>query len=478
MKRIFPVVFILLLLTSCEVPKVNIIYDTSDSNTSIISSDVSTTQSSELSSTPVSASSNISSTQSSKSSEKSSSISSSKTSSKVSSSSKSSSSGQSSNYTQSSGVELRGVWVSTITDDFPSYQTVATQKANMDKIVANVKTMGLNAIFFQVRPYADAFYKSSYFPWSARLTGVQGKDPGYDPLRYLIDKAHASGIQVHAWINPYRVKPNNVTTPLSANNPAVIHPDWVIKATDGLYFNPGIAAVRDYIVNGALEIAKNYPDIDGIHFDDYFYPSGTYDDSATYNAYVKGGGTLALADWRRENINLLIENMHDGLKKLNKPNIRFGISPTGIWANKSSLSLGSNTSGSQHYYTIFADSRNWVKQGWVDYICPQIYWTKGYSVADYNVLVDWWADVCKGTGVALFIGHAAYKVDSNTLTGTELTSWKDDMQLTNQVIYARSKPEYKGSIFFSYSSLINFNDSVVKKSTTNLANLYGGKLPG
>jgi uncharacterized lipoprotein YddW (UPF0748 family) len=472
MKKFFSSIFILLLLTSCGVQTTNIIYDNNDSNTSSISSDASSNGSSDISSSSsiALASSNSSSSQASKSSSKAPSKSSSK------SLSKASPSVQAINYTNS-GVEIRGVWVSTITNDFPSYKTVDEQKANMDKIVANVKTMGLNAIFFQVRPYADAFYISEYFPWSARLTGVQGKDPGYDPLAYLIEKAHAVGIQVHAWINPYRVKPNSVTTALSADNPAVKHPDWVLKAAEGLYFNPGVPAARDYIVNGALEIAKNYSDIDGIHFDDYFYPSSSYDDSATYNAYKKDGGNLPLSDWRRENVNLLIKNMHDGLKKLNKPNIRFGVSPSGIWANKSSYSLGSITSGSQHYYTIYADSRNWVKQGWVDYICPQIYWTDKNSIANYNILVDWWANVCKGTGVALYIGHATYKVDSSTITAAEQSAWKDDMQLTNQVKYAKTKAEYKGSIFFSYSSLMGSSD-IIKKSTTNLVNLYGGKLPG
>ena len=470
MKRIISCIVMLLLITSCGVPKTKIIYDTADSNKSIVSSD---DHIENYSSPFVSSNSDSASSVSSQSSSKSSS---SKASSKTTSSKASSSSvGQSSSYSPNTSAEIRGVWVSTITNDFPYAKAVDEQKASMEKIVSNVKEMGLNAIFFQVRPYADAFYKSSYFPWSARLMGTQGTDPKYDPLRYLIDKAHASGIQVHAWINPFRVKPSNVTTPLSNDNPAVKNPSWVLKATDGsLYFDPGIPDARKYIIDGALEIAKNYSDIDGIHFDDYFYPSISYDDTATYNKYKTG--SISKEDWRRENINLFIKGVHDGLKALNKPSIKFGVSPSGIWANKSTNALGSNTSGSQHYYTIFADSRNWVKQGWLDYICPQIYWTKGNSVADYNCLVDWWSNVCKGTGVMLYIGHAAYKVNNSQYIAGE-PYWKDAKQLSDQVIYARNKSEYKGSVFFSYSGLINFSDSVVKQSTTNLVNLFGGKLP-
>ena len=351
--------------------------------------------------------------------------------------------------------ELRGVWVSTVANiDYPSKQTTnsETLKNEMVEILDNCKSMGFNAVFLQVRPCGDAFYNSSIFPWSKYLTGTQGVAPdnGFDPLKFAVDEAHARGIQLHAWINPYRItnSPSD-NSKLADNNPAVLNPGLVLTDSNGkMYYNPGDSKSIELITNGAAEIVENY-DVDGIHLDDYFYPDGSFNDDTTYSFYKDQYPNKA--DWRRANVNKLIQTLDERLHSI-KPSIQFGVSPRGIWANKDEMAEGSDTRGGGSYSTIYADSRTWVKNGWVDYIMPQIYWNIGYEVADYTVLCNWWSDVINGTDVKLYIGEGAYRTTTSTLP-----AWKGETgtnELRTHILDGRSNPNISGYCCFTYNDFI------------------------
>lgn len=360
--------------------------------------------------------------------------------------------------------ELRGVWIATVNNvNFPSKAGISTaeMKAELDDIIKTTKEAGLNAIFFQVRPTSDALYDSSLFPTSKFLSGTQGAPfaDGFDPLAYIIEAAHMNNIELHAWINPYRITMNSHDlNALAQNNPARLNPSWVVKHPNGLmYYNPGLPEVRDLITQGVVEIINKYS-VDGIHFDDYFYPSvssGKFDDDA---AYAKYGGGKNLDDWRRENVNQLVKKVYDEIKKVNK-DIRFGISPSGIWANKSSNPAGSNTNGNEAYSAIFCDARAWVEGGYIDYICPQIYWHFAHKTAPYDILTRWWSTLLDGTGVDLYIGHAVYKLDSDP-------EFKSELEIPRQVEYARQYISTRGSIFYGYEALkanaYNVKDNLAK----------------
>ena len=353
--------------------------------------------------------------------------------------------------------ELRGVWVATVLNiDYPSKPIADSEvlKSEALKILNDAQAIGLNAVFLQVRPTSDAIYKSKVFPWSKYLTGIQGLMPGesFDPLEFWVSEAHKRGIELHAWINPYRVTKKTIKeskhdfASLYSSNPAKLKPDWVIKHSDGnLYYNPGIPEVRKMVIDGVLEIVKNY-DIDGIHLDDYFYPGKDFNDKATFGKYGKSYGSIH--DWRRANVNILISDLSKAIKATSA-DVRFGISPFGIWANKSTNELGSDTKGMESYYDQYADTRKWVKDGILDYIAPQLYWNIGYEIADYSKLLAWWTDVTAGTGVDLYIGQAAYR----TGNPDSKSPWYGISEIEKQLQVNSKSPEFKGSIFFSYKSL-------------------------
>lgn len=363
----------------------------------------------------------------------------------------------SANSNPSGERELRGVWVATVVNiDYPSKPTTDAEvlKSEAIAILEQVKNTGLNAVFLQVRPASDALYRSRNFPWSKYLTGTQGLAPGsdFDPLAFWIEEAHNRGIELHAWINPYGITKKAAHEPvhdfasLVPSHPARTNPGWVVKHTDGsLYFNPGIPEVRKLIVDSVLEIVQNY-DVDGIHFDDYFYPGKTFNDTATYEQYGKAFRTIE--DWRRENVNLLVAEVSGAIKSAS-PYVRFGISPFGIWANKSAIAFGSDTKGSQSYFHHYADTRKWVKDGIIDYIAPQIYWHIGYTVADYAKLLTWWKDTVSGTGVDLYIGQAAYRTGHTD----PASAWYGIAEMEKQLKLNAATSGLSGSIFFSYKSL-------------------------
>lgn len=346
--------------------------------------------------------------------------------------------------------ELRGVWVSSVYNlDYPTKATVSADalKSEADRILDNCVKTGLNTVFLQVRPTSDALYDSDIFPWSHWLTGTQGKAPtdGFDPLEYWVEEAHARGLELHAWINPYRVTRDKNWDALAPSNPAKIHAGWAVQYTDGnYYYDPGLPEVRQLVVDGAAEIVENY-DVDGIHLDDYFYPGKDFNDAATYKKY--GAGFDDIADWRRDNVNRLIADLDETLHDID-PDIQFGVSPMGIWANKTTDPRGSNTRGGESYVSVYGDSLAWIDAGTVDYIMPQIYWEIGHKTADFATLTDWWIKQTQDTDVKLYIGLAAYKChDSSTPT------WPTTKPIFESLAYMAARPAVDGAVFFRYGSL-------------------------
>lgn len=349
-----------------------------------------------------------------------------------------------------SAHDLRGVWISTVYNlDWPSsgsYGNVEKQKQEYIQLLNELQDMGMNAVFVQVRPASDALYPSSLVPWSKYLTGTQGKDPGYDPLAFMIEETHKRGMQFHAWFNPFRATTDADTNSLAANHVAKQHPEWMVNSSNKLYINPGIPEARQHIIATIMEVVNRY-DIDGVHLDDYFYPSnGVFPDDTTFQAY--GGSNFAnKAEWRRYNINQFVQQLDQSIKSV-KPQVQFGISPFGVWRNIANDQSGSDTrAGVTAYDHMHADVRTWIKRGWIDYVAPQIYWSMTFSAAQYDKLVTWWSNEVRGTDVTLYIGHAPYKL------GTTETGWQSAQEIINQLKYNTLHPEVKGSIFFSAKDL-------------------------
>jgi uncharacterized lipoprotein YddW (UPF0748 family) len=349
--------------------------------------------------------------------------------------------------------ELRGVWISThLSLDWPNRnQTPAQQRAALSAILDHNKATGMNAVFFQVRSQSDAMYPSELEPWSYYLTNSQGSAPApsWDPLAFAIEETHKRGMEFHAWINPYRAVANTATesTPgqYASTHVSRTHPEWMLTVGTVKILNPGLAPVRDHVSRVIQDIVNRY-DIDGLHFDDYFYPSGTILDDAAYNADPRGfaSTTTGRADWRRDNINLLIERVGAEIR-LAKPWVKFGVSPSGIYRSSTDPAVGSPTSAgaSQHYVTNFADTRKWLREGWVDYLAPQVYWYIGQTGSDYKLLVPWWNE--NAFGRHIYIGLADYKMNT--------AGWTSPTQIADQIGMNRAHANVFGQIHFRHAFL-------------------------
>lgn len=355
--------------------------------------------------------------------------------------------------------ELKAMWISYL-DIGSSAKTEKQWKTKVDKMFDNCVDLGMNAVIVQVRPTGDALYESSYFPWSQYASGTQGKNPGYDPLAYMVTAAKARNLEIHAWINPYRVSQTSTdVTKLSKDNQAR---KWresgssskkrnVLTYDGKLYYNPAKKEVQDLIVNGVVELVKNY-NLDGIHFDDYFYPSFTSSNVSTaFDAaeYKASGSSLSIANWRRKNINTLVARVYKEIKAIDST-VEFGISPAGNLSN-----LRSN-------YSYYVDIDTWMtKTGYVDYICPQIYW--GFENGNYSFdkVLKQWVALNKNKKVDLYVGIPNYKA------GTSNTSeWKNNNDiLGQQITYSRNTGATDGFMFFRYD---DFYRSSAAKETANL----------
>jgi uncharacterized lipoprotein YddW (UPF0748 family) len=344
--------------------------------------------------------------------------------------------------------EFRGVWIATVDNiDWPSrgMTDVASQKAEFIRQLELHKRNGMNAVIVQIRPAADAFYPSPYEPWSQWLTGVQGKAPSpfYDPLQFMITEAHKRGMQFHAWCNPYRADFKIGATSIAPNHITKLHPEWFLTYGNTKYFDPSNKQAQQFVVNVIKDIVHRY-DIDAIHMDDYFYPyriaGKEFPDE---EAYLKSGTKLSKDDWRRSNVDSIIQQLSIAIKK-EKPWVQFGISPFSVWRNKSQDPDGSDSQAYQtNYDDLYADILLWLRKGWIDYVAPQLYLEIGNAKIDYVKMLDWWSKHTYGRH--LYIGMAMYRAGTNA-------AWKNPNELPNEIKLLRKYPTVQGSIYFSSTS--------------------------
>lgn len=355
--------------------------------------------------------------------------------------------------------EFRGTWVHTVGQKKYAKMSESEMKAYFTSLLDSLKEAGINTVIFQVRPEADAWYKSQYEPWSRYITGTQGKDPGWDPLAFMVSESHKRGMDIHAWLNPYRVKAN-IKDELSPDHIYYKKPEWFVEYGNYLWFNPGIPECRRFIEKVVKDIVTRY-DIDAIHMDDYFYPYPekgiSFNDDSTFAVYGKaeGFGAERKNDWRRENVTSLIKDLHEIIHKT-KPWVQLGISPFGIYQNHKRYANGSNTNGLTNYDDLYADILLWMKNGWVDYVVPQLYWEIGHRSADYKTLIKWWE--ANSEKVPLYIGQDIIRtVRPDSLVKGQL---KQKMELA-------SEPSVMGNCFWPAYELEKNSGGIMDSLRTN-----------
>ncbi len=367
-------------------------------------------------------------------------------------------------HANSQKPEFRAAWIATVENiDWPSKKglPVEIQKQEFISLLDLHRKNGMNAVVVQIRPVADAFYPSTLEPWSEYLTGTQGKapEPFYDPLQFMIEETHKRGMEFHAWLNPYRAVFNTARSSVAHNHPTRLQPEWFVDYGDATkttrYFNPGIPAAQDFVTDVIRDIVKRY-DVDGIHFDDYFYPyripGKEFPDAKAFALYGKGMNKDA---WRRSNVDSIIVKLGKVIRA-EKPWVKFGISPFGVWRNQSQDPEGSNTkAGQTNYDDLYADILLWLRNGWIDYVVPQLYWEIGHDKADYITLINWWSQ--HSYGRHCYIGLAPYRANSNA-------AWREKTQLPRQIELTRTVPNIQGQVYFSSKSFFNnpngWNDSL------------------
>lgn len=362
--------------------------------------------------------------------------------------------------------EFRGVWVATVANiDWPSSRTLTTsqQQQELLALLDRAAALKLNAVIFQVRPAADALYASSIEPWSEYLTGTQGKapDPYWDPLEFVIRESHKRGMELHAWFNPYRAQHGGRHSPLAANHIARTNPSLVKRYAEYLWMDPGEKAVRDRTLRVVLDVVKRY-DVDGVHIDDYFYPYPElnkrkreipFPDDVSWRKYRKSGGTLARDDWRRENVNMLVKALDEGVHKT-KPWVKFGVSPFGIWRP----GYPAQIRGLDSYQKLYADARKWLREGWLDYFTPQLYWPTTKTEQSYPALLQWWSD--ENT-------HARHLWPGNftSRAGGPGASAFSVSELVEQIRVTRLQTGASGNVHFSMKSFLvnqaSMNDTLM-----------------
>lgn len=361
--------------------------------------------------------------------------------------------------------EFCAVWISYLDlETMLKGKDQAAAKSAINKAFDKVTALSMNAVIVQVRPFADALYESEYFPWSRVLTGTQGKDPGYDPLKLMVSSAHARDLEIHVWINPYRVLTSTNYSNLSRDH---IAREWNDEGNDytvavdgkGIFFNPARKQVRNLIVNGVTELVENY-DIDGIHYDDYFYPTtdASFDKKA-YSEYKEGGGSKSLSSWRMDNVNKLIAQTYDAVKSVD-PSVKFGVSPNG--------------NIDQNYSTLYADVKTWCKnEGYIDYIMPQLYYGFENASCPYEKTLKAWNDMITVKSIKLYPGLAVYKIGTtDQWAGSGSQEWTETTtMLRRQVATARDYSKYGGFALYRYDSFANPASSVASRVAKEIENL-------
>jgi uncharacterized lipoprotein YddW (UPF0748 family) len=357
--------------------------------------------------------------------------------------------------------EFRGVWIATVANiDWPVSGTDSWEKQKKDylALLDYYKGLHFNAVIVQIRTAGDALYPTKLAPWSKYLTGSQGTPPKTqeDPLAWMIAAAHQRGLEFHAWLNPYRATMDLNTAGLNPNHDFHKHRNWMLKYGTKWYYDPGLPEVKAHLLQIISEVVDTY-EIDAIHFDDYFYPyrepNLEFPDQASYTTYKKSGQSKD--DWRRQNVDELILALSETIKS-KKPWVQFGISPFGVWRNKSKDPKGSPTqAGQTNYDDLFADVLLWMKNGWIDYLIPQLYWSMEHRLASHRVLADWWSN--NSYGVPVYLGNGPYKIREDSDV-----AWKEPKELITQVHYGRTLPQIQGNAFFSARSIYTKNHDIAQ----------------
>lgn len=354
---------------------------------------------------------------------------------------------------------MKGAWISYIEFQSVDFSTEDSFTADMKAMFENCKNLGLNTVIVHTRAFGDAFYKSSYFPYSHIMTGTQGMDPGYDPLEIMVQLAHDTGLRIEAWVNPYRAKLYSHPQVFSAHNPA-LKEELTITVDSGIFYNPALQEVRDLVTNGVVEIVENY-DVDGIHFDDYFYPAT--DEAIDAEDYAAYTGDLSLADWRRENVNMLIRQVYRAIKQVDE-DVTFGISPQGNDDN--------------NYNMQYSDVALWLEEeGYADYIMPQLYWGFDYTTKSgseryaFKNLSYEWSQYKKADGVKLYIGLGAYRIGDGDGSYADSGEWQRGDNLAQMIQVISANPDLDGYAIYSYNSLFNYGEyeSLQKAEAENIA---------
>ncbi|MFL9829692.1 family 10 glycosylhydrolase [Flavobacterium sp. ST-87] len=357
--------------------------------------------------------------------------------------------------------EFRAVWIATVANiDWPVSNTdaVEKQKADFIEILDAYKKLNYNVVIVQIRSAGDAMYPTNLAPWSKYLTGKQGLAPYpfYDPLDWMIAQAHQRGFEFHAWLNPYRATMDLNIGALSRSHDVIKHPEWMIKYGGKYYYNPALPEVQTHLMNIVDEVVTKY-DVDAIHFDDYFYPyrikGEEFNDTAAYRKYGNG---QSREDWRRDNVNTYVQSTYNSIKKI-KPWVQFGISPFGVWRNKSVDPRGSDTqAGQTNYDDLYADPMTWMEGNYIDYLLPQLYWSIEHKTASYAKLAKWWSENTN-KNTALYIGNGSYKINSDSDK-----KWFNPNEIPNQIDLTRTYPNINGNAFFSAKWFVNKNQAVTQ----------------
>lgn len=340
--------------------------------------------------------------------------------------------------------EFRGAWIQAVNGQFTG-MSEQRMKEYLTEMLDNLQKVHVNAVLFQVRVEGDALYESEIEPWSRFLTGVQGRSPGWDPLQFMVEECHKRNMELHAWINPYRARTKG-TKYVAPGHLSKRRPGDFVNYEGQLYFNPALQSNRSHICRVVTDIITRY-DVDGLHIDDYFYPYPVNGKEFNDNAEFRNSGFADKGQWRRENVNHLIYQLHRTVREL-KPWVKFGVSPFGIYRNAASDPDGSRTNGLQCYDDLNADVLFWIEKGWVDYCIPQVYWEIGHKAADYEELVGWWAK--HAAGRPLYIGQDVQRTvkakENSSATGNQQEA-KYRMQ--------RAQKSIKGSCFWDAASAAN-----------------------
>ena len=386
--------------------------------------------------------------------------------------------------------DVRGVWISNVANiDTPQGVSSEEYKAHLISILDNMKSYNMNTAIFQVRPCNDAFYSSKYNPWSRFITGEEDKDPGFDIFEFFIEEAKKRGIKVHAWMNPYRVgsidiKAKNISKKefldtLSEKNWARCHPEHtILDGTNKVLLSPSHPEVIEFVTNSIMEVAEKY-DIEAVHIDDYFYPYAKITEEDEMDDYLKyrTSDNQTFDEFRRMNVDKMIENVHNELKKLfskNGKKVEFGISPFAIYRTHSSIISDGWDKGSyndagafQCYSGLYSDVYKWMKEGWIDYVVPQDYFSFDRKDVSYHDVVWWWSNICKETNTKLYIGHGLYQCGAKE--GYSAYAWQNPNEIANELKFNCNFDNVAGSIFFTYRDLVK-GDNEIKN-----ANLDGIK---